>query len=70
MSVAAAEGGLMGRPLGPPRRHVNIAPPVEVVDAVRLYAKRLKISQTAVYELAIRRFLKERGVAIAGGKSA
>lgn len=60
----------MGRPLGPPRLHLNIAPPVEVVEAMRAYAKRLGVSQTSVIELAVRKLLAEKGVQVGAKKGA
>lgn len=54
----------MGRPAGPPRIHINVAPPADVVHAVREYAKRLKVSQTKVWEVAALKYLKEKGVVV------
>jgi len=54
----------MGRPLGPIRRHINLAPPAEVVEAVKAYAKSIHVSQTEIIESAVRKFLREKGVVI------
>lgn len=58
----------MGRPTGPPRRHLNIAPPVEVADALKAFAKRIGVSQTSIIELAVRKLLAEKGVVVGAKK--
>lgn len=48
----------MPRPRGFDRTHINIAPPAEVVEAVRRYAAQLSVPMVNIWELAARMYLK------------
>ena len=60
----------MSRPKGPVRIHINLAPPADVVMAVSAYAKRLHVPQTRIWEVAVLRYLKEKGVVMPKGEAA
>ena len=48
----------MGRPKGPPYTKINLAPPTDCVQAMEALALELKMTRTALWELAARRLLK------------